>query len=169
MKLHAIFCLLYLLVFVACQSKSNPETTSDTSGNETRDANSPLPAAVCYQAIKGLDTFRLQVKVAGDRATGTLAYRFSAKDSSYGNIDGQMHGDTLYAMFTYMSEGSRSQREVAFLLSPTEAVEGYGQLEEEDRIMRFSSRTDIQFGNLMRMKQLPCEGQPFDGLRVGKR
>lgn len=169
MKLHYLFCLLSLLALVACQSKSNTEATTDTSGNPTHDAKTPLPSAICYQAIKGLDTFRLQVKVAGNRATGTLAYRFSEKDSSYGNIDGQMHGDTLYAMYTYMSEGSRSQREVAFLLSPSEAVEGYGQLEEEDRIMRFSSRTDIQFGNLMRMKQLPCEGQPFDGLRVGKR
>ena len=169
MKLHYLICLLCLLALVACQSKTDTATAAGTSGNETRDASSPLPAAVCYQAIKGQDTFRLQVKIAGDRATGTLAYRFAQKDSSFGNIDGQMHGDTLFAMYTYLSEGSRAQREVAFLLSPTEAVEGHGQLEEKDRIKRFSSHTDIQFTNLMRMKQLSCEGQPFDGLRAGKR
>lgn len=79
-----------------------------------------------------------------------------------------MHGDTLFATYTYMSEARRSQREVAFLLSPTEAVEGYGLLEEHGNLLRFASHADIQFGNIMRMAQIACDNQPFDGLPPGQ-
>ena len=105
------------------------------------------------------------VVLADGRATGTLAYRFKQKDSSYGNIDGAMSGDTLFAIFEYAAEGRRSKREVAFLLSPTEAREGYGTLEEQGDVMRFMSHSDIQFGNLMLLQQIDCSGQPNDGLK----
>jgi hypothetical protein len=155
---------------IACQPKSNTvETETPAADTTIQQANpAPLPGATCYQAVIKQDTFRLQVLLTDGKAMGTLAYRFKEKDSSYGNIDGAMHGDTLFAIYTYQSEDRLSKREVAFLLSPSEAQEGYGTLEEDGDVMRFATHADLQFGTLMRMKQIACDGQPFDGLRAGQ-
>jgi hypothetical protein len=170
MKIWYLPLACIMTVCISCQPKTTTvETETPAADTTLQQADpAPLPGATCYQAIIRQDTFRLQVLVTDGKAMGTLAYRFKEKDSSHGNIDGAMHGDTLFAIYTYMSEDRRSRREVAFLLSPTEAQEGYGTLEEVDDVMQFATHADLQFGTLMRMQQIACDGQPFDGLRAGQ-
>jgi hypothetical protein len=169
MKFTLYLNCMCLVALSACQPKSTAENESpQTDSTAQPSVPAPVPGATCYQAIINQDTFRLQVVLTDGRATGTLAYRFKQKDSSHGNIDGAMAGDTLFAIFDYAVEGRRSKREVAFLLSPTEAREGYGTLEEQGDAMRFSSHKDIQFGSLLRMQQIDCAGQPYDGLKPGE-
>jgi hypothetical protein len=169
MKFILLITVCCLLVFLACQPKTGTQGQSEAIDSTTIQAQAgPEPGATCYQKIINQDTFRLKVILTDGKAAGTLAYRFKEKDSSHGNLAGAMSGDTLFAIFDYMVKGKRSKREVAFLLSPTMAMEGYGFLEEQEEIMRFTSRKDLQFGNLLRMEQVACAGQPFDGLKEGE-
>src|SRR5689334_6162783 len=101
---------------IACQPKSEgvpQDTHVDTSGtHEVIDA----PIASCYQGIKGLDTFQLNLESFKNVITGRLSYLFHEKDRSTGEIKGIMQGDTLIADYTFNAEGTTSVREVAFLI-----------------------------------------------------
>ncbi len=89
-------------------------------------------------------------------ATGRLSYKFHEKDNNTGDLEGQLHGDTLLADYKFMSEGIQSTRQVIFLIKDNTAIEGYGNLEERSGKMVFKNQEEIIFGKGLILKKVPC-------------
>jgi hypothetical protein len=139
MKLFILLALTSLAV--AC---NNDSTTTNTEKKTTQPA---AVAATCYMGTSGKDSVILTLRKDNeDVATGELSYLFYEKDKSRGTFSGRMKGDTLFADYTYSSEGTQSTREIAFLQKDNTLTEGYGDATEIGGKMTFKNPSDLQFG-----------------------
>ena len=76
-----------------------------------------------------------------------MTYDYYQKDKSKGTIKGQLKCDTLFADYTFMSEGVESVREVVFIKIANGWVEGYGEIDDKDGKVTFKDRSKITFDN----------------------
>ena len=67
-----------------------------------------------------------------------------------------MKADTLIADYTFMSEGTQSVREVAFLLTDSTAKEGYGDMTEKNNKMVFIKLAKIKFDRSFVLSKQAC-------------
>jgi heat shock protein HslJ len=156
MKPKIFLFIPLILCLLSCGQKT--ENTSETTSPDSNIvANSmEVPIITCYEGISNQDTFRLRVEKFEDRVTGTLAYLFHEKDRNIGDYEGRMHGDTMVADYIFLSEGSSSVRQVAFLLNDQVAKEGYGQMAEQDGKMVFTNMKSLSFGKGVTMFKQNC-------------
>ncbi len=68
-----------------------------------------------------------------------------------------MKGDTLFAEYKFMSEGTESIREVAFLKKENDFVKGYGDSEEKNGKMIIKNKSGLNFNNNLILKKGACE------------
>ena len=73
----------------------------------------------CYGSYADKDSVFLKIIYEGDRVNGDIVYRLFEKDKNVGNFEGTLHGDTVFAVYNFFSEGRTSTREVAFLKKGT--------------------------------------------------
>jgi hypothetical protein len=104
----------------------------------------------------GNDIFRLKVDVYENIVTGDLEYLFSEKDQQTGIFQGRFSGDTLWADYTFLSEGKTSSRPIAFLIKNDTASEGSGELVERDGRKVFKNPKDLKFGTGLNLSKTAC-------------
>lgn len=140
-RLLAAACLIALS---ACNNKQAQTTeSSNAPDGDTTTMRIQIPKQGCYMHVAGRDTIRLKVETFPNVVTGTLQYNFYEKDKSSGDLEGVLHGDTLVADYSFMSEGVRSMRKVFFLIKDSMAIEGYGE-------------TTIDFSKGTRLTKVSC-------------
>ncbi len=135
------------------QNNSTEPTTAPVVAEEKKIA----PEYSCYGYTSAKDTVNLHFQISGNIVTGDLAYNYFAKDKNTGTIQGNMKGDTLFAEYKFMSEGSESIREVVFLKKGNDFVEGYGDVEEKNGKMIFKNTSGLNFNNNLILKKVACE------------
>ncbi|MBC7936972.1 MAG: hypothetical protein H7Y86_16615 [Rhizobacter sp.] len=157
MKFFKFFLPVIIVGLFSCNSE--PKTT----GTLIKDSSSTapvtdvkLPGYMCFAKRSVGDTFWLQLNVFENIVTGNLKYIFKEKDSNKGELEGKMKGDTLMADYTFMSEGQKSVRQVAFLIKDSVATEGYGDLEEKEGKMIFKNPQALTFGKGIVMMKTSC-------------
>ncbi|GAB3417714.1 hypothetical protein [Niabella aquatica] len=159
-QLTGLLLLLHSLI-LACNT--SPKTPAPgTAGADTAkpvENKITLPEQACYTGISGRDSIYLVVERFPNVVTGRLTYNFSEKDDNNGTIDGKISGDTLFADYTFISEGRSSVREVAFLLKDSTATEGYGPVEEKEGKMIFTDRHKLNFSNAIVLQLTSCVEQ----------
>ena len=132
-----LFLITSILVLAACndaeQSSATAET-KDTSKHE--EVKIQVPNTVCYLNVTGKDSIFLKTEIFPNVVTGSLKYKFFEKDNNNGEIDGTLHGDTLIANYTFMSEGVQSVRKVMFLISDNSAIEIYQPTELKETVFK---------------------------------
>jgi len=115
-----------------------------------------IPTQTCYIGSIGKDTIVLKTERFPNVVTGILEYKFYEKDQSKGEFDGKMNGDTLIAEYTFSSEGTKSVRQVAFLLQGELALEGFGEMEERNGKMVFKDINEIKFDGTLKLYKTEC-------------
>ncbi len=150
MKRHVISVILLIIFFASCNTsqKQNSETTNTT--------NKAGEAAGCYIYSKDSNNVRMHITQTGNAVTGDLVYEYFEKDKNTGTIKGEMKGDTLYADYSFMSEGTNSVREVAFLKRGNEWIEGYGEVDEETGKIVFKNKAALKFDNSIKLTKTSC-------------
>jgi hypothetical protein len=143
MKTTLVFSCLSIILCASC--KNNTRQESKPASQESR----PMAGWTdCYLYTSGKDTVALQLHRDADSASGRLIYNFYEKDRNTGTISGTIHGDTLIAVYTFMSEGIQSTRQIAFLKNNhnqlTEGAGMSGQSGVLDRTYDFSSGIVLQ-------------------------
>jgi len=157
-----IFNLLAVSVAIICCQKRTADTPAANAADKEK---ATLPATpTCYAAVSGNDTIRLQLITTDSLATGKLEYKLFEKDRNQGTIQGHFVGDTLFAAYTFQSEGVQSVREVAFLRQGNKLVEGFGEVAEKDGIMLFTNRGQLQFASVV-LEKGPCAGEAAFSVR----
>ena len=141
---------LSLVIFASCNTEKNQESTTKTEVKTTQ-------TETCYQHTKDSSTIKLNVTINDNMITGNLTYDYYQKDKSKGTIKGQLKSDTLFADYTFMSEGVESVREVVFIKTANGWVEGYGEIDDKDGKVVFKNRNKITFDNNVVLKETACK------------
>lgn len=153
-------------IFAACNNQSQKAPSSDTSTATATDTTKPadenkiqIATTVCYAAMHPRDTTILHVEKLPNVVTGTLSYKIFQKDINNGEFDGVLHGDTLIASYNFSSEGKRSVRQIAFLLTDSTATEGFGDMQEKNDSMFFKNISSIDFSKGKELNKTDCPQQ----------
>lgn len=111
----------------------------------------------CYLGIIKNDTVSLSLNIKGGQiSSGELRYKFFEKDKNEGTLIGEIKGDTLFADYTFMSEGISSIRQVAFLKKGNTYIEGYGDIEENDGKSIFKNTKQLKFDGKIVLSKVDC-------------
>lgn len=140
--------ILVFVMMISCNKKTNEQVDKDIS--------IMIPESGCYLSVMGNDSIWLKTEVFPNVVTGTLRYDFSEKDDNEGTFEGKLYGDTLVASYQFYSEGKISTREVAFKLSKDTAVEGYGDVSENENGFVFENFRTINFTSGTTFNAVSC-------------
>lgn len=158
-KYLLIIPLLCIITITSCKNETKNDETEmmnpEEFDNMEADLNSPQIG--CYKYTSAKDTVLLQMEQMNDEVAGTLSYNYFEKDKNDGTFEGQMIGDTLYADYTFSSEGSVSVREVMFVKKDNKLIEGFGEVEEVNGKMKFKENTKFTLNDNMPLIEINCD------------
>ena len=155
MKKIVIF-FIYLLGVVSCSNSSmhnEKNNYNDTLSSPKH--NSSLNSRFCFAKMEK-DTVFLQIFLNDSDVSGILKYHIFEKDANSGTITGKLSGDTLIADYDFQSEGIQSVRQVVFLIKDSTAIEGFGEMKDENGRMVFKNMHDLNFQNGLILKKADC-------------
>ena len=154
-----IFAAIASIGFYSCKNETKNEDLETISTEETdiMDSDVNSPAISCYRFVSKRDTILLQMEKMNNEIAGTLSYNYFEKDKNEGTFEGKMVGDTLFASYTFGSEGSVSVREVMFVKNGNMLVEGFGDVEEVDGKMKFKDNVKYSLNEAMPLEEIDCE------------
>lgn len=155
MKIKIILLALVSIVFYSCKKTEEVKVTEEIT------TEPPIvqvtTAKECYEYIKAKDTIKASFTVISKNVTGDLMYKLFQKDKNYGTIAGTVSGDTLYANYTFMSEGVESVRQIVFLRKNKTLVEGYGEITEIKNKIVFKDTKKLDFTKSFVLNEIPCK------------
>jgi hypothetical protein len=116
-------------------------------------------AKECYQAVIEKDTITLTVAINDvNQFEGELDYSYYQKDKSFGTLLGNVKGDTIFADYTFQSEGKTSVRELVFLKKDSNTiVEGHGEVLEANGKMMIKDKSKIKFDSNVVYNKIDCK------------
>lgn len=141
---------LCLIALAACKKEMSEEKSPETVAEK--------PAVEeCYKGILKEDTIAMTLVIKDNEITdGQLSYHLFEKDKNDGTLKGQIKGDTIFADYTFMSEGKQSVREVAFLKEGDAYIEGYGEVKEVNGKMIFVDPKQLKFDSKTILSKSEC-------------
>jgi len=145
-------------ILVSCKKEEvKTETTSETT--EVVAPAEAVATTECYQGIIKKDTISLSIDIKGTEvSSGKLSYKFFEKDKNEGTIKGTMSGDTLFANYTFNSEGQSSEREVVFLKKGNIFIEGYGDVTDgSNGKVTFKDKKKLFFDSKIVLMKVDCK------------
>lgn len=151
-----LFTCLALSVLASCKTKEKQEE------NETQpevpvavEEKAPALALGCYTYDDNGNHIVLEITEMNGTVLGNLDYALKEKDANQGTFSGVLKDSVLIGSYTFMSEGTESTREVAFLVKEGRLIEGFGALDETGTA--FQDPTSLSFSSSMPLSKTDCE------------
>ena len=135
-----LYCFGAIVLLSACNQKTENKDTITVSNTNQTDFSG------LYSYQQNGDTITLQLTVDGTKANGNLLYGLNEKDRNSGTFVGEIKDGVLLADYTFSSEGILSERQIAFKLTDTSAIEGYGDVQEINGKMVFKDPANLEYG-----------------------
>lgn len=156
-----------LFLIGACNNSNTTKTAaSDTAASsQTIHTNitdtvittaKPMVVSGCYQMIMKQDTATLELSVKDTLLSGRLNFKQQEKDDNSGTLAGALHNDTIYADYTFQSEGQTSVREVAFKIQDGVLLQGFGDVIAKNNKAVFRDRNRLQFDTAHPFQKTAC-------------
>lgn len=149
--------IMAVLAFSVSSCKNENKTVETTNENAV-EAPMETPVATlemgCYAYNKDGNETVLDITSLDNGVTGNLHNTMNGKDSNSGTFTGNLEGDKLIGIYTFMSEGKESKREVAYLLKDNTLVEGYGELNADGNA--FADKTKINYTSTSPLVKTDC-------------
>lgn len=164
--MHKLF--IVIVVFCSCCNDDSAPVTAqkDTAqSSQTIHTNvtdtvvtnaTPMVLTGCYQMILKRDTATLNLTVKDTTITGDLRYDWYEKDGNTGTLNGVLRNDTIYADYTFQSEGMTSVREVVFKIQDGGLQQGFGELNEQGGKIVFREPNRLQFQTANPFLKVAC-------------
>jgi hypothetical protein len=153
-NIYMLYAAVAVILLLSCNSNTTQSGTAQK--NEVIKSVTVTEPAACYAMMKDKDKVLLHITITENKVTGDLVYSFFEKDKNTGTINGEMKGDTLFAEYTFMSEGKESNRLVVFLKNGSEFREGYGKINITTGLPDFSDKAAIKFEDNVVLKKTAC-------------
>ena len=149
MKTVSVFLIAIACLIFSCNSQQQESENSKVPVQEK--------VADCYQYINNNDTIILKTINVNGFITGTLVYNLYEKDKNRGTIQGAIKRGLLIADYTFVSEGTKSVRQVAFKKDGENFIEGYGDAADKGGKMIFKNIDSLTFNSRAILKPYDCE------------
>ncbi len=154
-------CVTAFLGLMSCNYPSQNKSTTAAPDTMKPDTNVGKVIAFhngtnCFTHTQNNDSVFLSLVLRDSLVTGRLQYRLREKDANTGTLKGVFHGDTLIAEYSFLSEGVRSVREVAFLRKGDILIEGTGNMKDNGHRMVFTNRREISFNTNLVLETVDC-------------
>ncbi|CAN5566703.1 hypothetical protein BH11BAC3_BH11BAC3_48030 [soil metagenome] len=147
---NILYCILLITSLISsCNIPGNPSKIKDAI-----EQTASIPG--CYESVTDKDTIRLNIEVHDNIVTGNLSYILMEKDKNTGTLKGRLKADTIFADYIFMSEGTQSTREVAFIKKGNYLIEGFGPVEETTAKVVFKNRSALVFEDVNRLAKIDC-------------
>ena len=157
MKRSVLAIAVALIVIVSCKKEETKQEVVMPTVQDEMPVEEPA-VTECFSAIIKKDTISLSLTVKDSSLEkGELHYNFFEKDKNHGTLTGIFKGDTLFADYTFMSEGQSSVREVVFLKKGNIFIEGYGDVEEKDNKTVFKDKKKLFFDSKIVLSKTDCK------------
>lgn len=129
MKNLGLFCLL--LACIGLESCKKEQSSNDAGADNAKAEK--LISTACYKALYESDTIDLKINILkSGKTTGDMVMKIADMPVKTGKIEGEFHGDTLFANYTFI-QGTYDKRvfknPMAFLKHGKELVLGSGKIE----------------------------------------
>lgn len=101
---------------------SNQNSSLDTGDDDKKNQNTHL----CFLRLEGLqnqDSSIISLHLNGSQVSGTFNHLPFEKDSRKGTITGELKGDTIKALWSFMQEGMNDTIRVEFKLSENKLLQ----------------------------------------------
>jgi hypothetical protein len=142
-------------VLMSCNNKSKVNTVISVT---PRVPPTETLGDKCFLSVVDKDTVAMELNInVNNEVNGKLRYSFYQKDKNEGTIIGNIKGDTLFADYTFVSEGVSSIREVAFLKKDAQYIEGYGVTMESNGKMVFIQKNALKFDSKTIFNEIDCK------------
>ncbi len=145
-----ILCFIASMLAVSCLKFENKESETTTAPSKTSTEKQ------CYLYTTGRDSIKLSVAMNANNANGELAFNFYQKDKSSGTLSGMFIGDTLFADYTFRSEGMKSVREMVFLRREGKLIVASGDMEERGGKQVFTDDAEMSFDDGIVLEKTGC-------------
>ena len=143
------------MAFASCTNKTEEKTVVTEEEMEKPETES---VKECYQYAAKKDTVSITLITSnGNNVSGDLEYKWFEKDNNDGKISGMFKGDTLYADYTFQSEGMTSVREMVFLKKGNTLIEGFGDIEEKGDKQVFKDKKNLKFDANIVLEKAICK------------
>ena len=156
MKTAASLLMLAGVLAVGCNTSADKHPASTTDSTTTTTTTTTVekgetfskeqPLKGCYLSVIKRDTFQLAITAEkGSAVEGSMILNFAEKDRSRGTFEGEFKNGILMGIYNFSSEGTTSQRQVAFKKVDNGFVEGYGKMKMVDGKEMFAKENEIEF------------------------
>ncbi|WP_066220397.1 hypothetical protein [Formosa haliotis] len=108
----------------------------------------------CYEFKDDKNAIRFEISKISDSVIGNLSYQLFEKDKNSGKFKGVQIDHNISGIYTFMSEGIQSKRQVVFLILNDTLVEGYGPLHEDGTT--FKNIDQLEFHSSMPLTKIDC-------------
>ncbi|SEI43807.1 hypothetical protein SAMN05216327_101569 [Dyadobacter sp. SG02] len=160
MIIRHVLALLTGAFICSCSGKSGSENDTANDTVSTGQHTEVTATNQCFAHHARKDSAFLHLEIAGNSVSGKLSYALFEKDRNSGTIAGTITGDTIFARYTFASEGTKSIREVAFLKKETGWVEGFGEVTDSAGVMIFTDRSKLDFEKGLHFEPVECPAAP---------
>ena len=138
-SLRLVICIINTALLLASCTASRTEEKPESKNDSV--------LYKCYGSYTDKDSVFLKIIYEGDRVNGDIVYKLFEKDKNIGNFKGTLHGDTVFAVYNFFSEGRTSTREVAFLKKSDMLIEGFGPMDASGT--RFKNKGEVDFAGIV--------------------
>lgn len=147
--------VFFVLVMSSCTNSNKHETkvSEEILLQETVPQTAMLKTG-CYAYQDNTDTVRFEITDIENGIKGKLSYALREKDKNTGTFSGAIDENHLFGVYTFMSEGVESKREVAFMIKDDQLIEGYGDLNSEGN--GFKDKNKIHYTSTMPLSKIDC-------------
>ena len=147
------------IIAVGCtQNKSGNTTQTTDSLTVEAPENVAANGKYCYLGILSRDSVKLELERDGNTFNGFLFYNRYETDSSIGEFDGTISGDTLKGVFDFMSEGMISRIDKYFLLQDNKLVEATGAFKDyNDYTLVYENPSELKYGETYTLELIDCQ------------
>lgn len=155
-----IIPILLISVFIAGCTQNKSGNTAQTTDTLTVDPpkSTVSDGKYCYLGIMSRDSVKLELERNGNTFNGFLFYNRYETDSSIGEFNGTISGDTLKGVFDFMSEGMISKIDKYFLLQNNKLVEATGAFTEvDDYTLVYENPSALKYGETYTLEPADCK------------
>jgi hypothetical protein len=158
MKKVIVSGLVLMSVLVSCKKEEEKQVETIPDASEKIVVEEQV-SDECYSGSIKKDTILMNLTIKGNEVTnGKLSYKFYEKDKNQGTLVGELKGDTLIADYTFMSEGTSSVREVAFLKKGDSYIEGFGDVVDDNKgKVTFKDKKQLKFDGNVVLSKVDCK------------
>ena len=157
MKYLSIIGTLIMVTLYSCKDKQTDASTAPRINDPVLEEVPNTNNEFCYLYAKDKDTISLNLTKEHQEVNGTLRYKFYQIDGSWGTFSGTMIGDTLRGIYDFEAEGTKSKRELIFLIDGNQLIQGNGKTELSGSTEKFTDNPQFTFDKGQILEKVTCK------------